>query len=175
MSFCEVQFIFSPIFLLIVCLFLIDLQKFFVYSRSGSFVRFMHWKYLLSLCGLPFHLLEHYFLINLCLYLFLAMFSFHCCTQGFSSCHARASHCGGSSGGPAALGHTGVCEARRHLQLQLVGSRAQAQQLWYTSQLPHGKWNLPRRGIKLMSPALAGRFLSPGQAGKSVHITNSVF
>ena len=30
-------------------------------------------------------------------------------------------------------------------------------------------WSLPGRGIKPMSPALAGRFLSTGPRGKSIH------
>ena len=122
----------------------------------------MHWKYLLSLWGLPFHLLEHYFLINLCLYLFWATFSFHCCTQAFSSCHARAAHCGGFSRGPSALGPPGFSS----YSLWAPGRRLSSCGV---------QVSLPRWGIKLMSPAWAGRFLSTGQAGKSVHITNSVF
>ena len=35
------------------------------------------------------------------------------------------------------------------------------------AQLPHGMWNLPGPEIKPMSPALAGRFLTSGPAGKS--------
>ena len=34
-------------------------------------------------------------------------------------------------------------------------------------QLPRGMWNLPGPEIKPMSPALAGRFLTTGPAGKS--------
>ena len=33
-------------------------------------------------------------------------------------------------------------------------------------QLPRGKWDLPRPGLKLVSPVLAGRFLTTGQPGK---------
>ena len=32
--------------------------------------------------------------------------------------------------------------------------------------LPHGMWNLPRPGIELVAPALAGRFLNIGPPGK---------
>ena len=35
------------------------------------------------------------------------------------------------------------------------------------AQLPHGMWNLPRPGIKPVSPALAGRFLTTGPPAKS--------
>ena len=35
------------------------------------------------------------------------------------------------------------------------------------AQLPRGMWNLPRRGLEPMSPALAGGFLSPVPPGKS--------
>ena len=36
------------------------------------------------------------------------------------------------------------------------------------AQLPRGMWNLPGPEIKPMSPALAGRFLTTGPAGKSL-------
>ena len=35
------------------------------------------------------------------------------------------------------------------------------------AQLPCGMWNLPKAGIKLVLPALAGRFLPTGPPGKS--------
>ena len=35
------------------------------------------------------------------------------------------------------------------------------------AQLPHSMWDLPGQGIKPMSPALAGRFLTTGPPGKS--------
>ena len=35
------------------------------------------------------------------------------------------------------------------------------------AQLPHGTWDLPRPGIELMSPELAGGFLTTGPLGKS--------
>ena len=37
------------------------------------------------------------------------------------------------------------------------------------AQLPRGMWNFPRSGIKLMSPALAGRFFTTGPPEVSEH------
>ena len=59
-----------------------------------------------------------------------------------------ASHCG-----TWALGH-------RALELQLLDSRVQAQQLW----------DLPRPEIQLESPAVAGRFFATEPPGR--HLTN---
>ena len=66
-------------------------------------------------------------------------------------CRGWASHCGGfSCCGAQAQGHTGFssCGTQAHL--------------------PHGIWNLPGPGIKPMSLALAGKFLTPGPPGKSL-------
>ena len=50
---------------------------------------------------------------------------------------------------------------------ELTGCGAQAQ-------LPRGTWNLPRPGIKPVSPALADRFLTTGPPGKSqYHMFNN--
>ena len=49
-------------------------------------------------------------------------------------------------------------QARGLQYLQILGSRAQAQQLWHTAQLLSDMWDLLRSGIKLLSPAMAGRF-----------------
>ena len=38
------------------------------------------------------------------------------------------------------------------------------------TQVPHGMWALPRPGIKPVSPALAGEFLTTGPPGKSSSI-----
>ena len=60
-------------------------------------------------------------------------------------------------------------QARGLQQLQLTGSRVWAQQLQDTRAcLLHSMWKLPRPGIKPMSPALAGRFLTNGPSGKSL-------
>ena len=50
--------------------------------------------------------------------------------------------------------------------LQLAGSRAWAQQMWHIGLVLHGMWSLPRPGIKLVSSALASRFLSTAPPGK---------
>ena len=47
--------------------------------------------------------------------------------------------------------------AHRLQQLQLLGSRAQAQQLWHIGLIPMACGDLPRSGIKPMSSALAGK------------------
>ena len=66
-----------------------------------------------------------------------------------SSCGERASPCGGFS----------CCCA------QALGCRGFSScGAW--ALLPRGMWNLPRPGIKPVSPSLAGRFLSTGQPGK---------
>ena len=62
--------------------------------------------------------------------------------MGFSSCGTRAQ------------------------QLWLVGSRAQAQQLWRTGLVACGTWDLPRPGLELVFPALAGGFLTTVSSGK---------
>ena len=76
-------------------------------------------------------------------------------------CDARASHCSGfSCCGAQALGE-------RAQQLWLAGSRAQAQQLWRTGLVVPWHVGLPRPGIKPVSPALAGVFLTTAPPGKS--------
>ena len=47
------------------------------------------------------------------------------------------------------------------LLLHSTGSTVQPQSLWYTCLL-QSMWDLPRPGIKPLSPALAGGFLTPG-------------
>ena len=96
-------------------------------------------------------------------------------------CGAQASHCSGFSCGARALGtrasvvvahglsscsvwalgHSGFssCGARA-LERSLSSCGAQAQLL-------RGMWDLPRPGIKPVSPALAGRFLTTVTQGKS--------
>ena len=74
---------------------------------------------------------------------------------------APASHCGGFSCFRAwALGHSGSVVAAvwavEHW-LTSVGARAQ---------LLCGTWELPRSGIELVSPALAGGFFSTEPPGK---------
>ena len=116
-----------------------------------------------SLCPLvgafnPFTFLKNYLFI----YLFLAALGLHCGARashcsGFSCCGARASDtrasvvvaCGLSSCGSWAL----------ELRLSSCGTRAL---------LFCGMWDLPGPGIKPVSPALAGRFLTTAPPGKSL-------
>ena len=90
-----------------------------------------------------------------------------CCTQAFSSCSkwellsgcsAQASHCGGFSCGAWALDHKrfSSCHSQPHNWLNNCVSQAS---------LLCGKWNLPRPGIELLSPALQGGFLTTGPPG----------
>ena len=106
--------------------------------------------------SLELHLFLKYFI------LFLAALGLHCCTQAFSSCGVRASHCSGfSCCGARALGaRASVVVARG---LSSCGSRAL--ECWLSScgpwaSLLRGMWDLPR-------PALAGRFLATAPPGKS--------
>ena len=99
-------------------------------------------------------------------YLFLADLGLHCCMWAFCSwgkqgllfaavCRsliAVASCCGAQ-----ALDAQASVVATRGLQS--MGSIAVAHGL-------HSMWNLPWPGIKPMSPALAGRFLTTGPPGK---------
>ena len=66
---------------------------------------------------------------------------------------------------------------RRLQQLQLPGSKAQAQQLRPSIRLLCGIWDLPRSGIKPVSPALAGRFLTTEPLGKPniLRLGNKIF
>ena len=109
------------------------------------------------------------FLFSLNLFIFacagsslLCGLSSSCGEQGLlSSCHTWASHCGGSSCcGARALGHMGFgsCgpQALKH-RLNSHASRAY---------LLCGMWDLPRSGIKPMSPTLAGRFFTTKPPGK---------
>ena len=100
---------------------------------------------------------------------------------GFSSCGSRALERRLSSCGTRALEHVGfssaVCGlsscgawALGHMGFSSCGSRALECRLsscgtW--ALLLHGMWDLPRPGIKPVSPALAGRFLTTAPPGKS--------
>ena len=86
----------------------------------------------------------------------------YCCAWDFSSCGERASLCGGFSRCKAqVLGSWGFSRSMRALESGLCSCGPQLAQLLYSM------WNLPGPRIELMSPALAGRLLSPVQPGKS--------
>ena len=58
----------------------------------------------------------------------------------------------------------------RHAGFSSCGSRALERRVsscGAQALLPHGMWDLPRPGIKPVSPALAGRFLTTVPPGKS--------
>ena len=106
---------------------------------------------LLVLCSEP--LLSRGFVVVV-----LAVVGLSCCMQAFSrcsepgllsSCSVWASRCGGfSSCGASAL----------ERKLNSCGTRAM---------FPCSMWYFPRPGIEPVSPALAGRFLTTRQPGKS--------
>ena len=87
-------------------------------------------------------------------------------------CGARASHCGGFfCCGARALGAQASIVAA--CRLSSCGSLALERRLSSCdtrAQLLHGMWELPRPGIKPLSPALAGEFLTTAPPGKSQQI-----
>ena len=101
-------------------------------------------------------------------YLFLAALGLCCCARAFSSCGEWASHCGDFSCCRArALGvQASVVVARR---LSSCGSRALERRLsscGARAQFLRGMWDLPGPGLELVSPALAGRFLTTAPPGQ---------
>ena len=110
--------------------------------------------------------------------LFLAALGLCCCARAFLQmwrvgaticCGAQASHCRGFSccRGRALGARASVFAARR---LSSCGSRALERGLsscGARAQLLRGMWNLPRPGLKPVSPALAGGFLTTAPPGKS--------
>ena len=90
-----------------------------------------------------------------------------------SSCHVRASHCGGFSCYRAqALGTraSGVTALRLHSCSSWALEHGLSSRGSHAS-LPLDKWNLPGPGIKPSSPALAGGFLTTGPPGKAHKLT----
>ena len=91
------------------------------------------------------------------IFLFLAVLGLCLCVRAFSSC--------GEWGplfiavrGPLTIAASPVAEQRlQTLRLSSCGSQAQ---------LLQGMWDLPRPGLKPMSPALAGRFSTTAPPGK---------
>ena len=77
-----------------------------------------------------------------------------CCPQVFLNCGDQGllSSCGGPTSACGGLSHCGP-RAPRSTGLKGRGSQAS---------LPRGMWNLPRPGIKPMSPTLAGGFFTSG-------------
>ena len=100
---------------------------------------------------------SHFFLINLFIYLFLAVLGLRFCARAFSSCGERGTFfiavCG-----PLTIVASLVAEHRLQTRrLSSCGSRAQ---------LLRGMWDLPRPRLDPVSPALAGRFSTTAPPGK---------
>ena len=97
------------------------------------------------------------FFLNLFIYLFMAVLSLHFCSRAFSSCARR---------GPLLIAVCGPLTVAASL---IAGHRLQTRRLsncgsW--AQLSRGMWDLPRPGLKPVSPALAGRFSTTAPPGK---------
>ena len=98
-----------------------------------------------------------FFLINLFIYLFLAVLGLRFCARAFSSCGER---------GPLLIAVRGPLTtaaspvAGHRLQTRRLSScGSQAQPL-------HGMWDPPRPGLEPVSSALAGRFSTTAPPGK---------
>ena len=91
-------------------------------------------------------------------YLFLAVLGVHHCAQVFSHCGEQKLHSSYSVWpSPAMTSLVAIREgsvAHGLLQLPLIVSRVQVQQLWYSGFFACSMWGLPRPGIKPVSFAL---------------------
>ena len=91
------------------------------------------------------------------IYLFLAALGLRFCARAFSSCGERGPLFIAVRG-PLTIVASLVVEHRLQTRrLSSCGSRAQ---------LPRGMWDLPRTGLKPVSPALAGGFSTTAPPGK---------
>ena len=83
-------------------------------------------------------------------------------------CSARASHCGGFSCGTQALGvQASVVVAHGFSSCGSWALEGRLSSCGTQVQLLRGMWDLPRPGLKSVSPALAGRFLITAPPGKT--------
>ena len=99
------------------------------------------------------------------IYLFMAVLGLRFCARAFSSCGER---------GPLFIAVRGPLTIAASLaaehglqtrKLSSCGSRAQ---------LLRGMWDLPRPGLELVSPALAGRFSTTAPPGKPLQFLTSI-
>ena len=95
------------------------------------------------------------------------------------SCGAQASHCGGFSCCRAqALGTwASVVVACRLSSCGLRALECRLSSCGARAELLHGRWDLPRPGIKAVSPALAGRFsttVPPGKLPQVIHFCENI-
>ena len=101
-----------------------------------------------------------FFKFYLFIYLFLAVLGLRFCARAFSSCGKRGPLFIAVRG-PLTIVASFVAEHRLQThRLSSCGSRAQ---------LLCGMWDLPRPGLKPVSPALAGRFSTTTPPGKPRH------
>ena len=108
-------------------------------------------------CNFSFFISNFFFLINLFIYLFLAVLGLRFCVRAFSSCSERGPLFIAVRG-PLTIAVSLVAEHRLQThRLSSCGSRAQL--------LP-GMWDLPRPGLEPVSPALAGRLSTTAPPGK---------
>ena len=100
-----------------------------------------------------------------------AALDLHCCSWGLSSDKRGLLFVAVPKLLTAVTSHVGECQrvsvvaARR---LGICSPRAGAQKLRHTAIVARWMWNLPRPGVKPMSPALAGEFLPTVPPGKSL-------
>ena len=85
------------------------------------------------------------------------MLGLHCCVRAFSSCGEQGLLFGAVRGLLIAV--ASLCCGARALEHRLSSRGAQAQSL-------RGMWDPPGPGLKPVSPALAGGFLSTAPPGK---------
>ena len=92
------------------------------------------------------------------LFLFLAVLGLRFCARALSSCGKRGPLFIAVRGPPLTIAASLVAEHRLQMRrLSKCGSRAQ---------LLRDMWDLPRPGLKPVSPALAGRFSTTAPPGK---------
>ena len=109
-----------------------------------------------------YHLLFIVLFIYLFLYLFLAVLGLRFCARAFSSC-GKWGPLFTAVRGPLIIAASLVAEHRlQTCRLSSCGSWAQ---------LLRGMWDLPRPGLELVCPALAGRFSTTAPPGKPPNTT----
>ena len=96
-----------------------------------------------------------FFFLMYCIFIAVGRFSLAAPSWGYSLVAVHASHCGGVSCCRAQTLGTWTSVAEAH-GLCSCGTQAE----W-----PRSTWNLPRPGIKPVSPTLAGSFLITGPPG----------
>ena len=111
----------------------------------------------------PLHLDLHviFFFFLIFFYLFMAVLGLRFCARAFSSCGKRGPLFIAVRG-PLTIAASLIAEHRfQTRRLSNCGSRAP---------LLRGMWDLPRPGLELVSPALAGRFSTTAPPGKPLHV-----